>query len=254
MSDRDPELTPEQEARLRRLLVDARHGDPIPVDVAARLDRVLEQLAAEGPDEIEPRGASVDDLTARRRRRVTTVLVAAAAVVVLAVGVGRVVRATDSGDSAESASVPAAASDDAAENGQTAKNGDGAGSAGPPGPQSFSSSGTAVGPNDSGEPAQTTPPVRLTQARFAEQVVRYRGRVSYYALADGVRVGVDQLGAPGSFLCAAADWGPGALLAASYDGVPTVLAYRAPAGTTQTVELLRCGTAEVLRSTVLATR
>ena len=45
--------------------------------------------------------------------------------------------------------------------------------------------------------------------------------------------------------------GRGRLLAALYDGVPAVLAYRALTGATQTVDLLRCGSGEVLRSTVL---
>ena len=53
------------------------------------------------------------------------------------------------------------------------------------------------------------------------------------------------------FVCETADWGQGKLLAALYDAVPTVLAYRPVAGATQTVDLLRCGTGEVLRSTVL---
>ena len=34
----DPELTPAQERRVRRLLADARHDEPVPDDVAARLD------------------------------------------------------------------------------------------------------------------------------------------------------------------------------------------------------------------------
>ena len=35
---------------LRRLLADARHTEPIPVDVASRLDDVLAGLAAPTPD------------------------------------------------------------------------------------------------------------------------------------------------------------------------------------------------------------
>ena len=45
MPDHDPEVTPEQEARLRRLLSGARHAEPVPDDAAARHDRVHEQLA-----------------------------------------------------------------------------------------------------------------------------------------------------------------------------------------------------------------
>src|SRR5687767_6234813 len=83
MSDRDqPEqdLTPEQEAQVRRLLSDARHTDPMPGDVVARLDRVLAGL---GDD--SAREATVVRLS-DRRRTATRWLVAAAAVVVLGVG------------------------------------------------------------------------------------------------------------------------------------------------------------------------
>ena len=41
MSDRDE---PEQEAQVRRLLSTARHTDPMPGDVVARLDRVVAGL------------------------------------------------------------------------------------------------------------------------------------------------------------------------------------------------------------------
>ena len=43
----DPELTPTEE-QVRRLLADARHTEPMPDDVAARLDGVLADL----PDEL----------------------------------------------------------------------------------------------------------------------------------------------------------------------------------------------------------
>ena len=48
------ELSPEQEAAVRRLLSEARHDEPIPADVAARLDTVLDELEAdEGVDDLE---------------------------------------------------------------------------------------------------------------------------------------------------------------------------------------------------------
>lgn len=247
MSDRDPELTPEQEERLRRLLVDARHGDPIPVDVAARLDRVLDQLAGEGPDAVEP-ADEVVDLAARRRRRVAGLLVAAAAVVVLGVGVGQAVRSDDdsSGESSTAGAADAsiATPEDAPAPSSTPKsNQDVQPDDEPPG-------SAEIGPND-GTVASMAPDglVRLTEARFARQVVRYRD-VPGYPSSDALQAGGKAL-ADESFLCEPADWGEGTLLPVLYDGLPAVLAYRPPAGTTQTVELLRCGTAEVLRSTVL---
>ena len=62
-----PELTPEQESAVRRLLAEARHDEPIPADVAARLDRVLAGLTRDEPG--APGVAPVIDLAARRRRR-----------------------------------------------------------------------------------------------------------------------------------------------------------------------------------------
>ncbi len=41
----DDELTPHQAERVRRLLAEARHTEPMPDDVAARLDRVIAGLA-----------------------------------------------------------------------------------------------------------------------------------------------------------------------------------------------------------------
>ena len=248
MSDGDPEATPEQEARIRGLLADARHGDPIPVDVVARLDRVLDQLAHEGPDALEPVGG-VFDLAARRRRRVSGLLVAAAAVVVLGVGVGQVTR-TAGNDSGSTAADSAAADDlsasqefaDSPANSQ--RNG--------PTEAAPGVSSAPVGPPAANDLAPAFDPVRLTERGFAVQVVRYRD-VRGYRAADGATMGFE-LSSSDAFICATADWGEGKLVAAVYDDLPAVLAYRPPAGTTQTVDLLRCGTGEVLRSTVLAQR
>ena len=81
----DPDLTPPEE-QVRRLLADARHDEPMPDDVADRLDRVLADLQ----DESRRTPAPID-LAARRRRRIArNVLVAAAAVVVVGVGISRV--------------------------------------------------------------------------------------------------------------------------------------------------------------------
>ncbi|CAN5351924.1 hypothetical protein BH09ACT12_BH09ACT12_29240 [soil metagenome] len=250
MPDHDPEVTPEQEARLRRLLAEARHGDPVPVDVAARLGRVLEALATEGPD--PDSGHSLVDLAARRRRRVTTLLVAAAAVVVVGVGVGQITRSGQgdaAGSAADSAMVEGAA--DAPSGADLSmpedglKPGDGAG--GSPAQQA---PGVPFTSSAQDGPAGPRPPVRLTSDAFAKEAVRYRDRRGVESLLGSVIPGED-LSMSETFVCDAADWGEGTLLAALYDGVPTVLAYRPVAGETQAVDLLRCGTGEVLRSTVL---
>src|SRR4051812_49911056 len=72
--------TPDEEL-VRRLLADARHDEPMPADVAARLDGVLDDLRAEGD-----RAAAATPLRprrgVRRRGRWAVGLAAAAAVVV----------------------------------------------------------------------------------------------------------------------------------------------------------------------------
>jgi hypothetical protein len=259
MSDHDPEVTPEQEARLRRLLARARDVEPVPDDVAARLDRVLEQLAAEDHDPAVGAAHPVD-LAARRRQRVRTLLVAAAAVVVVGVGVGRLVGtssddstttadATSSAESAgdESAALPEAASQDRAEDSAGAEESAPAESILPD--SSDGSASELPGTLYTASPAPS-PPVRLTEDGFAAQAERFRDRRGVRSTERSVVPG-PSLSVAESFVCDTADWGPGRLLPALYDGVPAVLAYRAVAGPTQTVDLLRCGTGEVLRSIVL---
>lgn len=156
----DPEgpdaLTPTQDEAVRRLLADARHRDPIPGDVAARLDDVLASLVAERgtagagadlganggtdrdgdqapesatgasrPDTLEPLrgeggpgGAPVIDLGRVRRRRMTQLLVAAATVVVAGVGITAVLgQQGDGSGSDESSGGYAQAPDSAPERG-----------------------------------------------------------------------------------------------------------------------------------------
>lgn len=90
MSDSD--LTPDQAQEVRRLLAHARHTEPTPDDVVARLDQTLASLSAEraaasheSSNESATAGstAPVVDLGARRRRRITTGLLGAAAVTVI---------------------------------------------------------------------------------------------------------------------------------------------------------------------------
>lgn len=84
MTDEHPE-SPEIEA-VRRLLADARHTEPMPDDVIARLDRALADLKQEPGDEstatVVPLGDSQEIDRQRRRRRAAGLLVAAAVIVV----------------------------------------------------------------------------------------------------------------------------------------------------------------------------
>lgn len=106
----DPEtssgLSAPEEARLRRLLADARHTAPMPDDVVGRLDDVLARLAVEepvAPRTVEPERPDpvVASLDAQRRRtlrrRVAGGLLAAAALVVGGVAVPQLLSGTMSG-------------------------------------------------------------------------------------------------------------------------------------------------------------
>jgi hypothetical protein len=235
----DHELSPEQE-RVRRLLAEARVEAPMPDDVVARLDRVLARLADEEDDDDAP---SLVDLAARRRRKAATLLVAAAAVVAVGVGAGQLLPGAglSGGDdsAAESAPEPAASATN-----------DGVDQVGPEG--AFSPRLGQGGPQ------------RVRPDHFADDVARLR----VPAMADAtstagsapppslVEEGGLSLGSASSqfsgFVCdPAPSWGPGDLVAVRYSGVPAVLAFRPPAGDTQVVDLLECGTAAILRSVTL---
>lgn len=220
----DPDLTPEEQ-QVRRLLADARHDEPLPDDVAARLDGVLADLVA------EPRStAPVVDLAARRRRHVLrNVLVAAAAVVVVGVGIGRVdLGATgedDSGSSAESSALD-----------------DGGGSA------------------PSGAAPEAVAPgrvLRLTSEDFDERLARADAAGGLDALAARTQDELDQgtydyssLDAPPGW-CNDAAWGRGLRIAVRYDGEPGVLVLRRPSGGTREADLYLCGETTPTRSTTV---
>lgn len=101
-------LTPQQEV-VRRLLADARHDEPAPPEVVARLEETLASLVSEGadaPPADAPPGADdrrapapVVDLGARRRRAAGIAVLAAAAVVVAGIAIGQgLPRMQGSGD------------------------------------------------------------------------------------------------------------------------------------------------------------
>ncbi|WP_435748202.1 hypothetical protein [Nocardioides sp. SYSU DS0663] len=270
-TDRD-----DRDERVRRLLAEARHDAALPTDVAARLDRVLEQLA-----EGDTRGfRTLDELAARRRRRARGMLVAAAAVAVVGIGLGQVVPGAFEGaasdipaGAAESADgetfvagdrLEGAASGRAADDAAPSDDADApkalegaAGSlfdgvdpelAGEAGGQSRS----ADSPDLSASSMATARgralvvaagrPVELRPERFVRDALRARTRL------DAGRRG---RASDRAFDCDLAGWGPGTGLAVRYGGRPHVLVFREPAGETQVVDLLQCGTGEILRSTTL---
>jgi hypothetical protein len=247
MSDQERELTPEQEAEVGRLLADARATEPMPADVAARLDRVLVGLGEERAwSGRPPPGGAVAELAARRRRRVNSLLVAAAAVVAVGIGVGQLVGdrdAADSGTSAESGG-------DGGDLAVTEES--------PPdeaGAQTQDAAPEADGPTSS-PPANATVG-RVAESRFVADVNQLRRALPDLAV-QGEFVTLNRKQLPSdlsvrerSFTCSAASWGPGALVPILYDGKPAVLAFREATGDSQVVEVLQCGTADILHAATL---
>lgn len=236
MSD-EPELTLEQEERVRRLLAGARVEAPMPEDVAARLDRVLAQLAegeATDPD------ADVVALASRRRRKVRTLLVAAAAVVAVGVGIGQVLPETSQDDALSS---EASESEDA-----------GGGLAAAPETADEDESAADAAPSERPTFAYVdgAPVVRAT--RFADDVARIAAKGAADATASGGpdRLSSDTRSSLRRVICDRAAWGVGRLQLVRYDGRAAVLAFRPQMGDSQVVDLLQCGTGEVLRSVTLA--
>ncbi len=250
MADRpeDRPLTPAEAERVRRLLADARHTEPTPDDVVARLDAVLAGLAAEGAGNSADGGADeatdgatdgatgtapartpVADLAAarRRRRRVTQVLVAAAAVTVVGVAGPQLLGGAGDMMSAESESSTAGdtgSADDAAGGAgpESATQPDGAGS--PEDLTGEEARGLAAAPELTGEslPRQA---LRLQRAGPAPEAAyeESAGKAALRACRDG------------------ATWGSGRRVPVTYDGADAVLVYRPPADGTQQVVLFLCG-------------
>lgn len=256
MYDKDPSLTPAQDQEVRRLLAGARHDEPMPEDVATRLERVLAQLAAGDPP-LDP--GTVVELASRRRRRAASLLIAAAVVVAVGIGLGQVVGPGETGaDTASSdttsGEVPEAADRDA--DAQAASPADSSLAGG----SIFDLSLARYGP------------IKIRSEHFATDVERARNaalvRVAYGAsqsdatapeagnqsedLADGESNGlVDERFS--WFECTPADFGKGRLIPVLYDGESAVLALRRAVGDTRVADLLQCGSGEILRSITLAT-
>lgn len=235
MTDRD--LTPDEEERVRRLLADARHTEPMPDDVVARLDAVLADLG----EESAPSVTVVTSLDAARRRRGRgrALLVAAAAVTVLGVGTPALMNAltgmgVSSNDSATSGEMPEAASE-----GKGAR--DNAQSDDQP-------EGQPAGSGDQFEsaPDPASPPAALSSHRFKAQVRKYAADADAL-LRDNETQDYSAVGA-----CVPQEaWGSGDLLPATYDGELGMLVYRAPRGDVQRVDLYLCGTRTPVRSVLI---
>lgn len=237
--------TPETEA-VRRLLAESRHDEPMPADVAARMDRVLADLAATpvaapspAPDApAEPDGSETVDgvithLPVQRRRRAAGLLAAAAAIVV-----GGVVLAQNlphAGSGAQESAVPAAGSE-----GDRFAAGDaqGGGTRSPTTPAA-------------GAPGQPAPQMEKARLRDGRVVVRSRS-FSADALAGRRLLSGDhsQRLAPPGAPCPSPS-GQDQVVPALYRRAPALLVYHLPDGSTQVVDLLVCGTGLPIRSVTL---
>lgn len=204
----DPQ-SPHDDA-VRRLLADARHEQPMPDDVAARLDAVLADLRTE---DVAP---PVVDLAAARRRRtrLRNGLVAAAAVVLVGFGVSQVdlsgmsAGESDAGGAADSS----VAREDAA----------------------AAPSATAALPSV----------VRLSSARLEQQVRRLVGTTDPLLLADPA----GQAGTTSSAPECPVPTAGGVPLTATYDGEPAVLVLQPPAGGVRVADVYLCGAESPVRS------
>lgn len=238
----DPRLSPAEEAAVRAHLAEARHTDPVPDQVVARLDAVLDDLVAERPaadadagSQPEPALAPVVPLASRRRRALTTGLVAAAAVVALGVALPQVLETTGSdGGASESAS--------------SADRGAGAGSA-----AEAPSEDRDLGAEDQGSATDRLSPspgaAEGQGSAFAAPLVLSSSAPLRPAVRQLVRDGAVPLYAP-SPRCRI-DVGEGQRVDATWDGMPALVVLRDAQDGRREVEVFLCGSAQVVGSTSL---
>ncbi len=252
MADQESDLSPKDDAAVRRLLAQARVDSPTPPEVVHRMDGVLEGLSTQRVDPAH------DLLVRRRRKNVSRLLLAAAAVLVVGIGINEVVG--DSGPAVEATTAlesDAGAVDDS----QIVPNRSNA----------TDPLGDLQAPPAAPAPAPEAASTELAQqtSETAPYAIRMGGgglnkavrRIMWVARGAAVDesgyldLGEAKLG-PGltfsrDFACTPTDWGAGRLVPVLYKGTPKVLALRAPVGKTQVVDLLQCGTGEVIRSLTL---
>lgn len=251
--DPDPGLTPEQERRVRSLLADARHAEPMPADVAARLDRVLAELASG-----EPVPPVVPLAARRRRRRAATMLVAAAAVVAVGVGLGQLLPTGGESGGSASSTADRAMTSDVPDSGRDVSRSprsrpERSGGIATNGQAASAPQGLHPSPgSDLATLAGFGPPLTVRPDHFSRDVTRARRTVASYAASDRARGG--DLDQRSGFSCIVGHWGRGHVVPVRYGQRHAVLVLRPVRGDTQVVDLFRCGGSEVLRSITLPAR
>jgi hypothetical protein len=237
----DPDESPQIE-EVRRLLAQARHTEPMPDDVVARVDDVLaglrEQPSTTGSTtpsttSIPERDGLVVSLAAHRRRRAAGLLVAAAVIVV-----GGVVVAQNLPQSSSSSASEAGPGADNAEsslgntgNGKSPRSGK---------PQALS--GTNANRLDAQGSVVKGDRLVVRPRRFSDDALigrRLLGRSAYDFLSLK------------SLSCASVPTDDGQVLRASYRRAPAALLYRDASGGSQVVDLYVCGSRRPVRTATL---
>jgi hypothetical protein len=235
-----PDLTPEQEA-VRRLLADARHEEPTPPQVVARLDDALAALVSErgdGPldaEEAEERvtRAPVVDLGARRRRLIGTGLLAAAAVVVAGVALGQALphMQGDDADSGSGGDMATSQERDFSDNADGGSDSSGAAEA----PESMKSQAPV--------PDAAYPTLSSTAAGLNDDLLDLRKTETPRASRLGSAQALSS--------CDFRGIGQGRRLVAQVDGEVGVVVFRHPDGATQQADLYVCGSTVPVRTVTL---
>jgi hypothetical protein len=220
-ADDTPEL-----AEVRRLLADARHDEPMPADVAARMSRVIDRLGDQTPAaRPAPRAAEVISISAGRRRRVAGLLAAAAAIVVGGVVIQNV-HLSSHGSSAASSAGAESQPDQGVKGNQPPSHNPGT-------------------PTDSGpEIGQEKAPVQVHPKRFTSDAMRARQllRATAYAALDATDRATDCVAVPRHARA----------VRATYELAPAALVFHRPRGGSQVVDLYVCHSTEPIRSTTLS--
>jgi hypothetical protein len=230
---RERQLPPADDERIRRLLAEARHTEPMPEAVATRLDDVLASLNADRVHEDDL--APVVDLAARRRRRTAAnLLVAAAAVLVVGVGISQVVPHGMSGSDGEPAAT--SAEDNAA------------GGSADPADSGDSTARNAVPEAEPEAPSEYDGGAAARAFQIRSESFGTDVRQARRELLTDQKAALLEYPAPA---CLTTDVGVGDVVAATYDGAPAAIVLRTPSGDVQVVDLFLCGDSTPRRSITL---
>ena len=225
---------------VRRLLADARHTEPMPADVAARMDDLLDDLAQGTPVGTDapvptptpaPIHPVVASLAAQRRRRAAGMLVAAAAIVVGGVVVAQHLPAPGGSSSASSA-----------ENRAGSSVGDTAGGTASKPVRPEANPGILAGGRVTVQDGRVVVrPEHFTSDAVAARrlLERARSTASSYQLLDQPD--------PACVVPRA----HGTRVKATYERAPAVLVFHRPVSSTQVVDLFVCGARRPVRSATL---